>query len=325
MKIRYCCVLLLFVSLLALTACSWQAVTPTPIAMPPGYQSFTSERYGLRVDYPADLELRHSFARSYLAADGWKTYMGPDAPPGRALLALVMPQSNSVTRGELRVGVSRDPAALESCTHLPSAARLGSGKQVMISGVPFTAFTAADGAMSHYLNVKSFRGVHAGTCYAVDVLVVGTNPQVYDPPKTPPFSRQDVFDRLLPVAMNLHLLAASAPIAPPATYTGLLPCADCPGIEYQLNLLAGHRYQLRMDYQDRDAVYDSQGRWYLLDGGKKLVLRVGRDGASSRQWTVLDNGRRLHQMGSSGRPVSSKLNYELRRQTQFEPLDSGGG
>lgn len=322
LSLRYlllvCCVSL------ALIACERQAVLATKSAVPSGYQTFISERYGLSVNYPADLELQRAFSRSYLAAAGWKTYLGADAPPGQALVALVMPQSNAVTRGELRIGVSRDPAALESCTRLPSAAQPGSSRQVMISDVPFTAFQAADAAMSHSLNVTSLRGVHDGTCYAIDVLVFATNPQVYDPPATPPFSAKDVFARLLPVAMQLKLLDANAPITPPATYTGVLPCADCPGIEYQLDLLTNHRYRQRMDYQDRDAVFNSHGHWYVLEGGKLLVLRAAGTDASPWKWAVLEQGQGLRVLGSSDQPVRSGLNYELRRQAQFKPLESGG-
>ena len=38
---------------------------------------------------------------------------------------------------------------------------------------------------------------------------------------------------------------------PPATFTGNLPCADCPGIRYHLNLFADHVFFLRMTYQEQ--------------------------------------------------------------------------
>jgi hypothetical protein len=38
--------------------------------------------------------------------------------------------------------------------------------------------------------------VHGGACYAIDLLVYGVNPQVYDPPATPPFSDADAFEAM---------------------------------------------------------------------------------------------------------------------------------
>lgn len=312
-------------TLIAVVACSRQEVAPAQKTAPAGYKTFASTRYGFRLNYPPDLVLHHSFKSSYLAADGWKTYMGPDAPPGQPLVALIMPGSNNITDGELRIGVSRDPAAVATCTALSNAARPDTKKQVMIDGVPFTAFKAADAAMSHYLVVKSFRGVHRGTCYALDVLVFGTNPQVYSPPATPPFTKQAVFARLIPVVRHLQFVDSAGPIAPPATYTGLLPCADCPGIDYQLNLLADHRYRLRLNYRDRDASFESGGRWDLADGGELLVLHEKKANGSPRQWAVLNGGRQLRLLKANGEPIESGLNYKLTRQAQFRRLTSGNG
>jgi uncharacterized lipoprotein NlpE involved in copper resistance len=151
----------------------------------------------------------------------------------------------------------------------------------------------------------------------MDILVVGTNPQVYDPPKTPPFSKKKVFARLKPVARRLQFTARN-PLAPvPATYEGLLPCADCPGIEYRLNLLSGHRYKLRLDYQDRDAVFDQSGRWHLSKDRQTLTL------SGKRQWAVLDGGRQLRMLNSEGNAIHSGLNYDLTRSAHFRPLSSG--
>ncbi|HET7306969.1 MAG TPA: copper resistance protein NlpE [Gammaproteobacteria bacterium] len=309
--------LLLPVSLFALAACSGTKPAPAYVAAPP-HKTFTSTRYNFRLTYPAGLELHHSFHKSYLATDGWKTYLGPDGPPGRPLVALVMQDSNNITDGELRIGVSRDPAAIKTCMKLPGAARPDTQRSVTIDGVPFTTFKAADAAMSHYLIVQSFRGVHRRTCYAFDVLVFGTNPMVYSPPATPPFSKDAVFETLVPVVMHVEFIDAAVAIAPPVTYKGLLPCADCPGIEYRLNLLADHRYRLRLDYQDRDAMFGAGGRWELADNGSRLLLHEKNAIGSLRQWAILDGGRRLRLLDADGKPIRSGLNYDLVRQAQFE-------
>lgn len=242
------------------------------------------------------------------------------------MVALVLPGSNQVTAAELRIGVSRQPDALRTCIDLPAALRPGTQGQTIISGVTFTTFEAGDAAMSHYLTTRSYRAVHHTTCYAMDVLVFGTNPEVYDPPATPPFTKAQAFARLIPVARNLQFIAgptpvaAATPIALSSTYKGLLPCADCPGIIYQLNLLPDHRYHMRLDYQDRDARFDEYGRWHLADDAKKLLLQEEGTHPSTQQWAVLDDGRRLRLLDRTGQPIRSGLNYDLMRSSQFEPL-----
>lgn len=171
---------------------------------------FNSTEYGIQLRYPAGLELHRDFSASYLSNGAWKTYAGADAPPGHPLVALVMPTSNEVTAGELRIGVSRDPAAIRTCRNIPSAALPDSVGTTMIDGVPFTTYKARDAGMSHYLMVRSYRAAHKNTCYAMDVLVYGTNPKVYDPPRTPPFTADQVFARLVPVAEALQFTTSSA-------------------------------------------------------------------------------------------------------------------
>jgi hypothetical protein len=291
-------------------------------------KTFTNARYGVRIRYPANLELQRTFKRNYLGNGGWKTYMGPDSAPGKPLIALILPGSNAITAGELRIGVSRQPDAIRTCTELPAAALSATKGQTTISGVTFITFEAHDAAMSHYLVTRSYRTVHCGTCYAMDVLVFGTNPKVYEPPAKPPFTKGQVFARLVPVAQDLQFIAKpewteSSPIALPATYKGLLPCADCPGIAYQLKLLVDHQYYMRLDYQDRNVQFYEHGRWHLSNNNKTLILQGQDEHTSIQQWAVFDGGQRLRLLDSRGYPIRSGLNYDLTRSAQFEPLTSG--
>ena len=59
---------------------------------------------------------------------------------------------------------------------------------------------------------------------------------------------------------------ASEPLANlPATFSGTLPCADCPGIDYQLNLFEDGAYYMRMRYQNRaDGQFDDIGRYLAI-------------------------------------------------------------
>lgn len=98
----------------------------------------------------------------------------------------------------------------------------------------------------------------------------------------------------------------------PAMFTGMLPCADCMGIQYQLNVLKDGAYMQRTTYlrSGHDASYYEIGRWELSTDLRTLVLSGGRDG--STYWS-LEDANTLRKLDREGRPIESKLRYELKR------------
>lgn len=104
---------------------------------------------------------------------------------------------------------------------------------------------------------------------------------------------------------------ASAPaFALPATFAGVLPCADCVGVAHTLTLRADGLYRIRRTYLGKpgDPVAEV-GRWSTDPGGKSLTL--GRD-QSMQRFAVVD-GATLRQLNRQGRPFTSRANIELRR------------
>jgi hypothetical protein len=186
-----------------LLACSGAGTNNTPPSAPPAVKSSASEAsgtfvnnaWGFRIEVPASWTPRRDFRSSYLADDSWKAFAAPDSK-GEPVLSLSMPGSNQITDAEIRIGASRAPAEVQSCTAPPSAAVAGSAATQRTGGVAFATFEARDAAMSHHLDVHAFRVVHDGACYAIDLLVFGVDPQVYDPPATPPFSDAHAFDAM---------------------------------------------------------------------------------------------------------------------------------
>lgn len=178
--------------LLLLVACHGGADHGTQKA---SQQTFKSADYGIAIAYPDDFKARKGFAGSYLQNGAWKTYAGPHSA-GQPIVSLVLADSNDVTDAELRIGASRNKQAVAHCTRPPGSAVPGSEAETTLGGVTFKTFKARDAAMSHYLEVKSYRTVHDDACYAIDLLVYGTNPKVYDPPRKPPFTRKHAFSRL---------------------------------------------------------------------------------------------------------------------------------
>jgi len=102
----------------------------------------------------------------------------------------------------------------------------------------------------------------------------------------------------------------------PASFSGTLPCADCPGIRYLLNLYADGVYYLRQEYVGKEpkATHDDIGRWSVSSDGTQLVLRGGRE-APLR--FVLKAEGRLRKLDLEGREIDSILNYDLAREPVF--------
>lgn len=81
------------------------------------------------------------------------------------------------------------------------------------------------------------------------------------------------------------------------TYEGVLPCADCPGIRTRLVLTPDGRYELRMQYIDRNvAPLLTSGRVAWNDGGSTITLAT--PGQRGPQFRVGEG--RLLQLNADG-------------------------
>lgn len=167
---------------------------------------FVSQKYGLVFAYPTDLVIHHDFQPGYFLDERWNTYV-PEDVAGDALLALRLPDSNEVTKAVLRLGASDAPEAVQHCLLPPATvARVSrhEATSTRIGGVRLQRVTHSGAGMSHYLHRRSFRTVHNGRCIAIDLIVAGTNPKVYAPPRTPPFSVDVAFRRLAALLQGLQ-------------------------------------------------------------------------------------------------------------------------
>ncbi|CAI4033387.1 exported protein of unknown function [Nitrospira tepida] len=110
----------------------------------------------------------------------------------------------------------------------------------------------------------------------------------------------------------------------PATFVGNLPCADCAGIRYQLNLWPDGLFFLRTTYLEKPVAagetdrFDEIGLWSFSADRRKLSLRGSRGARESFTVVRPDLLRKLDQ---KGRPIASELNYDLTRQKTVEPLE----
>ena len=105
----------------------------------------------------------------------------------------------------------------------------------------------------------------------------------------------------------------------PATFTGILPCADCAGIRYQIEVLPRSAFIQRTTYlrSGKDESFYELGSWSLSVDGGTLVLEGTRDVG---YWAIQD-ARTLRKLDAQGDAIVSSLPYELRRTTGLPLLD----
>jgi copper homeostasis protein (lipoprotein) len=106
----------------------------------------------------------------------------------------------------------------------------------------------------------------------------------------------------------------------PARFVGELPCADCPGIHYRLDLLEDRVFLLRMTYLGRgaDAVHDLIGTWTLSSDDNRIALFGGAEAPIFFRIVDADTIRKLD---IEGRDIESALSYDLRRKGDLEPIE----
>ncbi|MEO1082128.1 MAG: META domain-containing protein [Pseudomonadota bacterium] len=153
------------------------------------------------------------------------------------------------------------------------------------------------------------------------LLVVGAGAKAQSPGPTP-----SADSAVAATAFGAHGLRL------PASFTGTLPCADCEGIAWHLDLWPDQAYHLRREWLGRSdsrgkqAKRDEVGRWYADPRRDAIVLY----GASEQtiEWEVRAPNR-LRLLDRAGKPIDSELNYEVSSdgslvQTDLEGVLLGG-
>ena len=114
----------------------------------------------------------------------------------------------------------------------------------------------------------------------------------------------------------------------PAMFVGVLPCADCRGIHYQLDLLPNSRFAESVQYLrsgDSQGIELATGIWWISPDGRKLTLDAGSDAAGDdmrSSWQVKD-ARTLRMLDQQGDSIASELSYELTRADSLPPVWPG--
>jgi len=115
----------------------------------------------------------------------------------------------------------------------------------------------------------------------------------------------------------LYAKEAAFPATLPASYVGTLPCADCEGIDYKLNLLPDGVFHLRQTYLGREnGKHESIGLWTLA--GSTLTLQEGTEIVERLQ--VSEKAGSLRMLDQQGQPIDSPMNLSLTRKNIFQPM-----
>ena len=97
------------------------------------------------------------------------------------------------------------------------------------------------------------------------------------------------------------------------TFTGALPCADCPGIDETLALAADGTFTLTNVYRERpDGTFTERGSWSIDADAKRLHLDPGSKAGRDRLFAIDDNDT-LVALGPDGERGGDALHYRLAR------------
>ena len=95
-----------------------------------------------------------------------------------------------------------------------------------------------------------------------------------------------------------------------------MPCADCPGIHYRLDLNPDHTFSSHMTYEEREGTFNDSGRWELANSGKMLVLQ-GKSKVTEK-FSVRDADT-LRKLDVNGNEIVSPFNYDFKRAPRPAP------
>ncbi|MCU0975167.1 MAG: META domain-containing protein [Steroidobacteraceae bacterium] len=113
--------------------------------------------------------------------------------------------------------------------------------------------------------------------------------------------------------------AGPVPLTLPASFTGTLPCADCEGVDYRLDLFEDRSFFLRTTYRGRTpGDFDDVGSFDWSSDRRALIAQGGRE--APLRFSI-ESADEIRLLDVSGQPIDSKLNYSLRRASGLAPLE----
>lgn len=104
----------------------------------------------------------------------------------------------------------------------------------------------------------------------------------------------------------------------PSSFLGNLPCADCPGIRYHLDIWPDHAFHLRREWLEKSNVQVDIGRWRIESNRRVLVL--DGPGETLPQFEILAPDT-LRLVDPRGNHIVSRLPYNLGSDGTLQAID----
>jgi membrane-bound inhibitor of C-type lysozyme len=148
-------------------------------------KEYRNDQYGFLLEIPATSTPSTTFKTFYVLSNNWRALAAPGSKGANAVSIPVFSVDNNKGGAEgkpfplyfdteVRVGVSSAATDVTSCLQNDAGYTSEPEKDVMLSGVPFKAYTFSDQAMMQYIKGVSYRAVHNGSCYVVEQLATGS-------------------------------------------------------------------------------------------------------------------------------------------------------
>ncbi|GAB2618822.1 copper resistance protein NlpE [Novilysobacter erysipheiresistens] len=98
------------------------------------------------------------------------------------------------------------------------------------------------------------------------------------------------------------------------TFSGTLPCADCPGIDITLVLNPDGSYDITEVYQDEQGpAMEMDGTWTVEANAQQIRLDPNSKSEQDRLFAITSQ-QQITQLDLEGKPAESGLDYSLSRQ-----------
>jgi uncharacterized lipoprotein NlpE involved in copper resistance len=95
-------------------------------------------------------------------------------------------------------------------------------------------------------------------------------------------------------------------------YKGVLPCADCEGIETELELKANNTYELSEEYLGKQSNEFKAKGTFTFDADQNNVITLDNQG-QNRKFFIADQYVELRDM-QTGKALDTQLNYKLMKE-----------
>lgn len=96
-------------------------------------------------------------------------------------------------------------------------------------------------------------------------------------------------------------------------YAGIVPCADCPGIDTSIAFTPEGTYSMSETYQEEGGgSFVTKGTWTVREDGKTVLLDP-EDKEERDRWYEIVSANELRALDRDGKAIDSKLDYSLRR------------